>query len=170
MQSKLKICIFVQTINIRCMWKEFINGYSVSDEGEIRNDKTGRILKIEKNNRGFYRVTIGGKHYFVHILVAKAFVRNPKGYSNVIFKDLDKENITSENLQWMMNINNYTQQYAIERRMKNIKVSEKLVKLIQHKPYLSVKTLTMIHNISPSTIYAIRKGKNIKRLDGSLDA
>ena len=147
------------------MWKEFIKGYSVSDSGEVRNDNTGRILKQSINNGGFYRVTIKNKHYSVHRLVAIAFVPNPNNFPNVIFKDSDKENITSRNLQWIDEHNKYALHSAMKRTLGNIKIDERAVRIINHSSNFDAKHLAWRYNVSVSTIYAIRKGKNIKRFD-----
>ena len=48
--------------------------YSASSEGEIRNDKTGRILKQEKHRCGYRQLSVGkGNQEYVHRLVASAF-------------------------------------------------------------------------------------------------
>lgn len=48
--------------------------YEVSNLGNVRNKRTGRIL-IQMLNKegGYYRVNIGGGHQYVHRLVAMAF-------------------------------------------------------------------------------------------------
>lgn len=48
--------------------------YEASNMGNIRNRRTGRIL-IQMLNKegGYYRVNIGGKHQYVHRLIAMAF-------------------------------------------------------------------------------------------------
>ena len=37
---------------------------------------------------------------YVHRLVANAFLENPMKYKTVSFKDKNKQNIKSDNLQW----------------------------------------------------------------------
>ena len=55
---------------------ERISGYSVSNFGKVRNDKTGRILKPAINKHGYSNVFIKGKNYKVHRLVAETFLAN----------------------------------------------------------------------------------------------
>jgi hypothetical protein len=57
-----------------------INGfenYSISNFGNVRNDKTGRILKPSIDSHGYYKVDLfnDGKKSTkkIHILVAKVF-------------------------------------------------------------------------------------------------
>lgn len=40
------------------------------------------------------------KQFYVHRLLAEAFIPNPKNKSQVIFKDNNKENLSLDNLQW----------------------------------------------------------------------
>lgn len=48
--------------------------YEVSNLGNVRNKRTGRIL-IQMLNKegGYYRVNLAGRHHYVHRLVAMAF-------------------------------------------------------------------------------------------------
>lgn len=45
------------------MWKKIKehSNYSVSTDGMVRNDKTGRILKPALTHNGYYRVDLNGK-------------------------------------------------------------------------------------------------------------
>ena len=60
----------------------FNGKYRISTLGRIRNVKTGRILR---HNYGgttllYPRVALGGTHYYVHRLVAEAFLGDVPGY------------------------------------------------------------------------------------------
>lgn len=89
--------------------------YSVSNLGNVKNEKTGRILKQFISSGGYKQVRLGfneetGKQYvpLVHKLVAVAFVSNPNNYPIINHKDENKLNNHSDNLEWcdyMYNIN-----------------------------------------------------------------
>lgn len=49
-------------------------GYSVSTLGNVRNDKTGRILKPGKTKLGYLIVTVGGQSRYIHKLVMDTFM------------------------------------------------------------------------------------------------
>ena len=78
--------------------------YEVSNLGNVRNTDTDRILKNCKNKLGYYYVGLysDGKAITkaVHQLVAKEFLRNPKGYVIVDHIDNDKSNNTKNNLRY----------------------------------------------------------------------
>jgi len=87
-------------------WKtiESCQGYEVSNAGKVRNKKTGRILKQNKR-RGYPFVVLMNsknekKDYYVHRLVALAFIPNPSGFPQVNHRDGNKNNNSVENLEW----------------------------------------------------------------------
>ena len=81
---------------------KIINGfenYSVSNFGNVRNDKTKRIFKAGINSRGYKRVKLFGKMINIHRLVAKTFILNPDNKKCVDHIDCDKTNNRIENLR-----------------------------------------------------------------------
>lgn len=87
-----------------------VNGYDISNLGRIRNNKTGHIIKPDKEEKGYCRLTIKvngiRKHYAVHRLVAIAFIPNSENKSQVDHIDNNKENNRVDNLQWVSNKEN----------------------------------------------------------------
>jgi hypothetical protein len=88
------------------MWKA-INGYDyeVSDAGEVRNSKTGRILKSSSNGYGYQRLSLckDGKinHCYVHRLVAETFMDNPRNLNEVDHINNNRNDNRVINLQWV---------------------------------------------------------------------
>lgn len=86
--------------------------YSVSNKGNIKNIKTGRLLKGYKITCGYLQVSLmrSKKRYslLVHRLVATAFLSNLSGCQVVNHKDENKLNNCSVNLEWC------TQQFNAE--------------------------------------------------------
>ena len=59
-----------------------------------------RILKLITQNPGYYNVSLEGKKYLVHRLVAEVFIDNPKNYDCVNHVDGNKKNNIPQNLEW----------------------------------------------------------------------
>ena len=83
--------------------KEHSN-YEVSDEGQIRNKKTKRILKPSINNKGYKRIIIyinkKSRCLYVHRIVANNFLENPNNYKEVNHKNENKLDNRLINLEY----------------------------------------------------------------------
>lgn len=92
-------------------WKD-IKGYEglyqVSNLGRIkslsRNNTKGKILKLTKDKRGYYFVTLSKNNVvekvMIHRVVAKIFLLNTENKSQVNHIDGNKTNNCVENLEW----------------------------------------------------------------------
>ncbi|CAL6043837.1 putative_HNH endonuclease [Hexamita inflata] len=84
--------------------------YEVSNLGQVRNKKTGRILKPYEDKDGY--LTVGlylnkiKKTCKIHRLVAQAFLENPNNYNEVDHVDCIKFNNNVQNLRWCSRSNN----------------------------------------------------------------
>ena len=78
--------------------------YEVSEMGEVRNMKTGRIKKSMLRSDGYFQNQLCKdgirKNHLVHQLVAKTFLENPNNYHIVDHKNNIKSDNRVENLQW----------------------------------------------------------------------
>lgn len=87
-------------------WKVIVGfpNYSVSDEGQVRNAKTGKILAPCPDSNGYLSVGLyrDGKRFVkrVHRLVAEAFIPNPLHLHDINHKDGNKLNNHKLNLEY----------------------------------------------------------------------
>ena len=99
------------------IWKD-IEGYEglyqVSNRGRVKSlsrkvtnamfSINEHFVKVVDNGHGYKSVSLWkdnkGKHFYVHRLVALAFVPNSNGYKYINHKDEDKSNNDVSNLEW----------------------------------------------------------------------
>ena len=89
--------------------KDYEGLYQVSNLGRVKSLKYGKekILKSCKLNNGYLIVNLHKegkqKHYYIHRLVATAFIPNPDNLSQVNHINEDKTDNRVENLEWCDN-------------------------------------------------------------------
>ena len=92
------------------MFKKYFYGgketnYSVSDDGQIRNDKTGKLLKGTYLSCEYHKVELvinnKPKTFMVHRLVAETFLPNPNNLPVVHHIDNNPINNNINNLKWV---------------------------------------------------------------------
>ena len=113
--------------------------------GNIKNVNRTRILEPFDNGSGYLVVGLTKnkkrKNYYIHRLVADAFIENKDNKEEVNHIDFNKKNNSLENLEW------------VTSRENSIHAIEKI-----KKPRFSYKTNTGYHHIT------YRKDKNIYRV------
>ena len=87
------------------------DNYDVSDCGNVRNRRTGRVLRLQTNRSGYTSVSMmrpNGKPITVtvHRLVANAFVDNPLELRDVNHINGIKADNRVENLEWCSHSDN----------------------------------------------------------------
>lgn len=126
--------------------------YQVSNLGRVRSLWFGkvRILKQGINQKGYKRVYFNKdkkkKVYFVHRLVAEAFIHNPNNYPCVNHIDENPSNNNVDNLEWC------TQQYNVNYGTGIKRMVEKIT-----KPVLQFTKDGEFVNEYPSIIEAYRQ-------------
>jgi hypothetical protein len=137
--------------------------YYISNYGDVKNAKTGKILKPMLNHKGYYRVELSGKLYFIHRLVASAFINNKENKPQVNHIDGNKINNMVNNLEWCTNIEN--QRHAKENNLKkclfgtdvyNHKINNKIALEIYNSND-SQRKIAQKYNVSQRLVLNIKK-------------
>lgn len=151
------------------MYKLSINDYEITNKGEIINKRNNKIVKPEINSKGYLRVRIGGKKYFVHRLVAEKYLKNKDNKPQVNHKDGNKLNNCVENLEWVTNLEN--RKHAVKNGLQIqgskcpwAKLTEEQVLYIRNNPNISSRTLSEMYNVSLGAINDVRNFKSWKQL------
>lgn len=149
--------------------KYTIDDYIITKDGKVINKHNGHVLKPQKNNKGYGRISIGGKLLFVHRLVAEKYIPNPNNYAQVNHKDGNKDNNSVENLEWVNNLQNKVHATKNDlviygEKCSWAKLSEEQVKEIKNNKDMTASSLAKKYNVSPSTIRDIKANRTWKRV------
>jgi hypothetical protein len=104
--------------------------YSISNFGRVmsRHWNKTRIIRPRENNRGYLLVNLckNGelKTFKVHVLVAKHFLPNPHGLTEINHKDEDKTNNRLDNLEWC------TRSYNVNYGTRVARQRERVIKAV----------------------------------------
>lgn len=146
-----------------------LDDYTITREGQIINNHNGHIVKPQPNGKGYLRVSIGKKLYFVHRLVAEKYVDNPFKKPQVNHKDGNKLNNNADNLEWVTNTEN--RKHAVENHLHLTgeqcswsKLKESDVLYILNDSQHTRKELANRFDVSRGTIYNIKSGRSWKQL------
>lgn len=91
-------------------WKyiSYDNRYLISNKGRVKSycGYNAIILKPNKKKNGYLEVMIGGKHKYIHRLVAEAFIKNPQNLDTIDHLDFVRDNNDVKNLRYLSRADN----------------------------------------------------------------
>lgn len=151
------------------MKKYTIDDYIIKENGEVFNRHNGHKIKPQLNDKGYLRMWIGGKFYFIHRLVAEKYIPNPNNFPQVNHKDGNKLNNDITNLEWCSNLEN--RRHAIKNGLHTVgekcswaKLTEKqVIEILQNKTS-TCKELSKKYNVAYGTISDIKHHRTWKHL------
>lgn len=111
-------------------WKKLKrnNNYSINENGEVRNDRTGKIKTpfLNKAN-GYLTIDLWNNNKSqkvpIHRLLAETFIENPENKPCVDHKDGNRQNNKLSNLRWATFSDNNSRFDTIGVRSEKIKVT-----------------------------------------------
>lgn len=99
--------------------------YEINRMGEVRNKRTGRMVKPYDDGSGYLRVKLDGENCRLHILVALAYVPNPDlETKNVVnHKKGKKHDCRASQLEWVTQAENVQHAWntGLYKRKKKVK-------------------------------------------------
>lgn len=119
-------------------WRDIdgYDNYMISNLGNIKNTKTKKILKHLIKPNGYHAIDLSKDNktvrYYIHRLVADAFINNPDNKPNVDHINNDKNDNTIFNLRWVTHSQN-----MMNRKKKN--TNNKYKGVIYDKNYKKYK-------------------------------
>lgn len=147
-----------------------LDDYDITFEGSVINKHNGHILKPQPNNKGYLRIMVNKKSYFVHRLVAQKYVPNPNNNPQVNHKDGNKLNNNANNLEWVTNQQNRT--HAVKNSLILVgdncswsKLDTEKVKFIrEYCDKYSYNKLAKMFNVSRGAIIDVVKHRTWKHI------
>lgn len=118
-------------------WKDIqeASNYEVSNNGDVRNKITKKILKGRLSQSGYLQVSIKidatnkFTNRYIHRLVAEAFIDNFENKRTVNHKDGNKKNNSVDNLEWMT----YSENQHYRHILSNVKTSNRHIGMFDKK-------------------------------------
>ena len=137
-----------------------IGTHLIYPDGRIFSKKRNMFFTPCTNGRGYLKITSGRKNYYLHRLIAEAFIPNPNGFTEINHIDGVKKNNSVNNLEWCSRSHNVKHSYAmglmgIGENHQTAKLTDRQLASIreEYKNGASQGKLGRKYNVSQSAIY-----------------
>lgn len=152
-------------------FKEFVDNYLISNYGRVyRCEHTsmgrfirGMFMRITKLSIGYNKVSVGGKMYFIHRLVAEMFIDNPHNKPQVNHIDSNRINNHYSNLEWVTQYENIT--HARKKNRMGRKLSgDDVYKIKYNRKSYCIKDIADEFGVSTTNVRLILSNKIWKHI------
>jgi len=140
--------------------------YLITKEGQVYSKISKRFLKNQINDNGYYRVYISNNYFYIHKLVALAYLPIPNKYQNQVnHKNLNRLDNRVENLEWMSSSENI--KHSLENNPDQYKHLQKKVVCLNKdtneiiKIYDGIKEASRKTGVNSGSIVKVCKGIRI---------
>lgn len=90
------------------------NDYIITRDGNVISP-SGKVLNARVSKNGYLRVIINGKDYYIHRLVANAFIPNEDNKLELDHINGNKKDNRVENLRWVTRVENMNNQLTVDK-------------------------------------------------------
>lgn len=145
------------------------SSYEISSHGRVRTfckatipAKDG-VLKPRGHSNGYLRVCLRSKDFYIHRLVAKAFIKNTENKKVVNHIDFNRKNNMVENLEWVttqQNINHSKPHRQYKEKHHQVKTSLRECQQISDMVFrkVPVTKIAKQFKVCEKTVYNIKNG------------
>lgn len=150
--------------------------FQISNLGNVFSKRSNRIFKQTKHKTGYctFNTSIGGRkhNFYVHRLVAMAFIPNPEDKPFVNHKDGCKTNNILSNLEWVTHMENVAHAWALglakssSRPSTQRKLTDDQVREIRSSTK-TTRELASIYGLSNAGIWYIKRRETYKDVPDS---
>jgi hypothetical protein len=141
--------------------KEDIGSHIIYSDGRIWSKFKKDWMKFSKHKKGYLLVSIKGKRYGVHQLVAKYFLKNPLNLPQLDHRNFQKDDNRVENLEWVTQSTNITRSYKNGNHPVKLK-DEQILEIreyFQNNPKAKQSNIALLWNTDQPTISRILSHK-----------
>lgn len=129
--------------------------YAVTSCGKVWSYKSKRFLKPAKHNLGYLFICLSkngiSKQFYIHRLVASAYIKNPNRLNQINHKDENKKNNSVNNLEWCDS--KYNNNYGTHNKRVAEKMSKKVICAETGIIYSSAKDVELKLGISHKLVW-----------------
>lgn len=146
------------------IWKD-IEGYpnyQISNYGRVYSRNRGKMLSLGRHAQGYLLVQLHkqgvGVHFYVHRLVARAFINNPLNKPEINHINSKKDDNSSDNLEWVTRQENTN--HASANNLGAYRLTKPdVIDIIRESKNSSLQELANKYGVTKSHISNILKGK-----------